>query len=58
MPIDPTMTSLTYSVITAKLFFGMVKEWVAYVEVEILYTMVAVKVKKSTFLRLDLTLNH
>jgi hypothetical protein len=39
-------------------FFWYGERVVAYMEVEILYTMVAVKVKKSTFLRLDLTLNH
>jgi hypothetical protein len=58
MSIDPTMASLTYTVITAKLFFDIVRESVVYVEVETLYTMVAAKVERFTFLCIDLTLNH
>jgi hypothetical protein len=46
MAIDPTMVSLTYSVATAKLFYGIMKESVVFVGIKTLYTMVAVRVKK------------
>jgi hypothetical protein len=45
MAIDPTMVSLTYSVATAKLFSGIVKESAVFVGIKTLYTMVVVMVE-------------
>jgi hypothetical protein len=47
--IEPRLSKLAMSLF-AKLFFGTVRESVVYVEIEILYTTIAAKVERFSFL--------
>jgi hypothetical protein len=52
------MASQIYTVDRAMLFYGMVRGWVPYVEIMVLYIMVAGRMAKSTFHRISLGLSR
>jgi hypothetical protein len=55
---DQIMAFQTYTVVTARLFFGTAREWAPYVAIVVSYIMVATRTAKSTFHHTGLDLSH